>query len=422
MAAPRWAARGTPRGARRRRIRSAPGREHAVFEFGGWWPSANGAPWQWGWRAYPGTWLLPLALAAAYAAVLARLASGRVARGEPRAARRRLALFALGLLVLWLAIDWPLGALAGYLLVAHTAQYLLLTLVAAPLLLVGLPAWLAIAWTPRRGPRLWRAAVGRLIWPPVELAVFALVLAATHLPGVLDALRPHAAGAAAMALAWLAAAALFWWPVVGPAPARRRLPYLASIGYLVVPFVLPKVPGAFFIFSGTPPYRVYEQAPRVWALSATADHQLAGLLLWIVGSVMVVVALGVLLFQWAAEDRRLTEEQGIAVPADPRAVAVLFEVPGGWAALERLVAIVGRALSPEPLATELAFALPPPGGTAPLLTLELRIGLEGEPAAALAERIARDYSAFLSGLAVERRMAIADALAFRVVGYGSRVI
>ena len=70
----------------------------------------------------------------------------RHARAEGLDARDKRAIlwFVLGALALWLATDWPLGLLgSGYLLSIHTTLYLIYTMVAAPLMLIGIPPWMA---------------------------------------------------------------------------------------------------------------------------------------------------------------------------------------------------------------------------------------------------------------------------------------
>lgn len=391
----------------------------------GWWPAAGAGPWEWAWRAYPGVWLFVLALAGAYVATLRGLGPGRAPRGEPLATRRQLGFCALGLGVLWLALDWPLGALAaGYLLTFHALQYLLVSLVAPPLLLLALPPWLADA--PRTQPRgdsrgLTRRLALLAVRPPLGLIAFAAALLLTHLPPVLDAMRASPAGSLAIAIAWLGAGLLLWWPIVGPAPAHYRLPYFGGLVYLVVPFVLPKVPGLIFAFSTTPAYEVYEAAPRVWNLSPQVDQQFAGLVLWIAGSLMVIAALGVLFFRWYAEDQRMARPGTLAVPADPRALDLLFAVPGAWDALQQLVTIIDGTLPEQQAGAELAFAIRAPAGDSPQVVLELHVVAASGIEAALAEHIEGQYAAFLGRLDGGQRDAIVARLAFRVVGYGSRV-
>jgi hypothetical protein len=72
------------------------------------WCSATGAAWTWQWRAYPGVWLFIVLLA------LGMWTWNRAgARAAGRAPRSAHPLFVGGLLVLWLALDWPIGALGA---------------------------------------------------------------------------------------------------------------------------------------------------------------------------------------------------------------------------------------------------------------------------------------------------------------------
>jgi cytochrome c oxidase assembly factor CtaG len=48
-------------------------------------------------------------------------------------------------------------------------------------------------------------------------------------------------------------------------------------------------------------YSVYELAPRVTALSAHSDQQLAGLIMKVIGDLPLWLAFGVVFFRWAKE-------------------------------------------------------------------------------------------------------------------------
>ena len=91
------------------------------------------------WHVHPDVWLLFGSIIAAY------LIAGRRherATGEATEPRKR-RLFLLGMGVLWLGADWPIHDLAErYLYSMHMTQHLLFTLVAAPILIAGMPAWL----------------------------------------------------------------------------------------------------------------------------------------------------------------------------------------------------------------------------------------------------------------------------------------
>ena len=175
--------------------------------------------------------------------------------------------------------------------------------------------------------------------PLVGGSTFGIALAITHLPTVVDSLRPSPWGSFLITAIWLIAALALWSPLVGPLAGRHRLPYFAGLLYLGVPFVFPKIVGAFYIFRNDALYTVYKSAPRVWDdFSAVKDQQTAGLLLWVLGSFMVIIALSVLFFRWYQEDRRMSTPNDLNIPANPRAIHALFDVPGGWAALQQLVA------------------------------------------------------------------------------------
>ena len=391
-----------------------------------WWPSANGEPWSWGWEPFPAVWLFVLAIAAAYTAYLRVLRTRRGRRGDLEVTPAQIALFAVGLMLLWVALDWPLGLLAaGYLASANALQDLVVTLGAAPLLLLGLPRSRPGIEAPRGLPDRTLLQLRRALGSPVVGgATFGIALAVTHLPAVIDTLRPSPWGSFAITSAWLVAAVALWSPLVGPLAGRHRPTYFVGLLYLAVPFLFPKVLGAFFLFRDNALYDVYEGAPRVWeSVSAVDDQQTAGLLLWVIGSFMVIAALGVLFFRWYEEDRRMSEPDSLDVPADPRAVEALFDVPGGWAALERLIASVQGALPPRWSGAELTFAFRDLDGprNETQVILELRVALDGRAEAQVARAIEADYEAHLAALASPQRETIARRLAFRVVGYGSRV-
>lgn len=250
-----------------------------------WWCSAQGIPWDWGWRAYPGVWLFVIAIAAAYLT----LGRGRTARSGT-AAR-----FWTGLAILWVALDWPLGALgAGYLASAHMVQFVLIALAAPPLLLTGVPeaGYEAIAQRPGAA-----RALGLLTRPLVAILVFNLVIVVTHWPAVVDVLMATQPGSFALDLAWLSAGVIFWWPVIAPVPARP-IPYVAKVGYVLLATVSMTLPYIFLTFAELPFYATYELAPPVGGLSTREDQRVAGLIMRVGGGAILWIAAGILFFRW----------------------------------------------------------------------------------------------------------------------------
>ena len=259
-----------------------------------WWCSAQGLPWTWGWRPYPGVWLFVVVVAVWYLWANAKLAPN----DRPTPQKKRF--FFVGLVALWIAADWPVGALgAGYLLSVHQVQFVLFTMVAPPLLLLGTSSAL---W--RRALR--RPAVERVAKvvtrPLIALATFNVIVVATHFPEVVDGWMPTQFGSFALDLAWIVAGFALWWPVINPTPEMNGMSYPARFGYLLASIIIPAAPAAFLIFAKYPLYELYELAPPVGWISAGEDQLVGGLVMKLGGTVAVFTAATILFFRWHGAD------------------------------------------------------------------------------------------------------------------------
>lgn len=266
-----------------------------------WWCSARDVAWTWTWQAYPGVWLFIAGLVGWYAWGLRRLARAAPAGGARDIRPVQAASYGYGVLALWVASDWPVGALgSGYLLSLHTVQWILYALVAPPLLLLGVPAW---AWRGLGGRRRLGPVLGFFARPLPGLLVFYATMLGTHLPRVVDTLRPWQLGSFAIDMAWLAGGLALWWPVIAPRPELGRIRDLPAIGYLFAATIVPTIPAAFMTFSGAPLYGLYELAPRVAGISALADQRTAGLVMKAVGDPILWLAMSVIFFRWARTEQ-----------------------------------------------------------------------------------------------------------------------
>lgn len=282
-----------------------------------WWCSALERPWDWTPRPYLGVWLLCGAIGLGYWWAV-RSHSDRTGQAVDR---RKAIQFVAGIVGLWIASDWPVGALGGaYLSSVHMLQYMLYTLLAAPLLMLGTPEWMARAAL--RSLRLddaWRI----LTRPLVAVIVTNVLLLATHAPVSVDLLRATQLGSFVLDMLWLLSGLVLWGPIISPIRDARTSSPLVKIVYLFAAAALmPMIPGGFLAFASHPLYSTYELAPRV-GLTALADQQLAGVLMK-VGNVPVIWAvMGVIWFRWYESDRaasatRRSARTRAAVPARPR--------------------------------------------------------------------------------------------------------
>jgi putative membrane protein len=238
-------------------------------------------------------------------------------------ATRRTVAFVGGVAAIWLASDWPVGLLgSSYLASVHMAQYMLYTLAAAPLLILGVPEWMARRLLGRL--RLYRVA--RFAARPVVAAiVFNVILVATNAPVVVDSLRGSQVGSFALDMAWLCSGLILWLPICSSIPEISGRSYPVKMVYLFLAAgVLPMVPGGFLTFADHPLYETYELAPRVHGFRALADQQLAGAFMKVGNIPVVWTVIAVMFVHWFRQERAVEVEANQHRPTGSQS----FAAPG----------------------------------------------------------------------------------------------
>ncbi len=280
-----------------------------------------------GWHPHPDVWALVALLGGGYWLALRRWGPKHVSPGDPSATRGQITAFALGVVTIWIAADWPIHELSEErLLSVHMVQHLLFTLVASVLLLLGTPAWMArrlLGLAGGGGPTR-RLRVVRVLGRPLAgLAQFNLVLVLSHWPAVVEAtVRYHPLHFVAHAVL-LSSAVLMWLPVASPLPEVPRATPPMQMLYLFLQTVVPTVPASFLTFGATPLYHVYETFPRLWGISALDDQQTAGLIMKIVAGFYLWTIIAVIFFRWYAREERV-EQRARHVPPPPARPATAF--------------------------------------------------------------------------------------------------
>jgi putative membrane protein len=184
---------------------------------------------------------------------------------------------------------------------AHMMQHLLLIVIAVPAVLLAdpLPAvmW-ALPSAARRAVQgaLVAGAMPRRVWRaltrmPVAWTLHAAALWLWHVPAVYDAALESGALHDLEHLVFTASAALFWWPVIDPAPHAARSPALGwRIVYLVLGAFQSAALGMFLV-----------AAPRpLYAYGALDDQTLGGVLMWAVGGAVDMAAVLVCVYRFLA--------------------------------------------------------------------------------------------------------------------------
>ncbi|MEJ2559564.1 MAG: cytochrome c oxidase assembly protein, partial [Anaerolineae bacterium] len=126
--------------------------------------------------------------------------------------------FVAGVLVTFLALESPLEELGDtYLFSAHMAQHLLLILIAPPLMLLGIPRWLAqriLDW-----PLADR--IERIINRPLLAWLVGMgTIWVWHAPVLYNATLADENIHIVEHLSFLVASSIFWWPILSPLTER----------------------------------------------------------------------------------------------------------------------------------------------------------------------------------------------------------
>ncbi|HEX6746151.1 MAG TPA: cytochrome c oxidase assembly protein [Longimicrobium sp.] len=252
-------------------------------------------------------------------AVWRRAGRGRGIRPAQAAA------FAAGFLALAVAMVSPVDRVAESLFWVHMTQHLLLMAVAAPLLVLGAPQ-AGLAWglprpARRRVARWWhalprlRVAIAWLVRPWPAVALHSIALWAWHLPGAYDAAVARPWVHALEHASFLGTALLFWWAVLHPRGSLRRVPGLAILALFGITMQGGAL-GALLTFSTAPWYASHLATARAWGLAPLEDQQIAGLVMWVPGSLAYLAAAAWLFIAWMARSERrdmIAEARPLAV-------------------------------------------------------------------------------------------------------------
>lgn len=220
----------------------------------------------------------------------------------------QIASFFFGLFLIFVALQSPLDPIADHMLSFHQVQHFLLRMMAplfvllgAPLtpMLRGMPPWaLQGIVKPAVRNRRVRRAYDLLTNPVFTVGFFMGSLYLWQFPGAFNLALRNDAVHALMHLTMSSSGFLFWWVVIDPKPHRSRLHYGLRILYLGL-IVLPNtVLGAAITFSNSLIYSAYAEVRQPYDISLMTDQQLGGLMLWVPGDMMSVLAAGVVMIMW----------------------------------------------------------------------------------------------------------------------------
>jgi putative membrane protein len=271
--------------------------------------------------------LLPIA-AMAFAYYLVADGPLRASGGDDPADRGRGWMAYAAFAVLYLSFGGPLDVLAdASSFAAHMLQHTLGTMVAAPLLVAGVPVrlWRRVVRAPVLGPLM-----RQLVRPVPAILVFNALLGVSILPAVYDLVEQNDLVHLAEHALLVATAVLMWWPVLSRVPELPRLHPGLRMLYLFADGMPMIFTMTFPTLSSQPMYPYYAHAPELFGMSQVVEQQLGGALMITLMHIAYGIAFIVAFFDFknAADQSRI----------DPVLVAVR---PDGTAGARRLSGAAG---------------------------------------------------------------------------------
>jgi putative membrane protein len=166
-------------------------------------------------------------------------------------------------------------------LLIHMVRHVLLGAVAPPLAWLIAPHILSRFRLPPRA-RVVLTPIGRALTHPVTTWLAGtLTVIGWHVPAVFQLAQRSVPWHAVQDGSFLVTGLLFWWPVVQPWPAARRLLREMIPLYLFTATLPCDALSAFLVFSDRVVYHRHHVDPARAGLAALADQQVAGAFMWV---------------------------------------------------------------------------------------------------------------------------------------------
>jgi len=219
--------------------------------------------------------------------------------------KKRLAAYWSGLVILAISLMSPVDLLGSQLFFMHMIQHLLYIMFAVPLLLLADPFPFLLWGMPSRWRRTTgnlfnrRSTVRRLLTsvtqPSFVWMLYIIVLAGWHDPRLYSMAQRDSWVHDLQHITFFGAAMLFSWHVIGNGPKLHHSPLWGRIAMLIGAVPVNAAIGVVVATASEVLYPYYATIPRIWGFTALEDQALAGVIMWIPGSMMYLLGVIILL-------------------------------------------------------------------------------------------------------------------------------
>jgi len=238
----------------------------------------------------------------------------RVNRLQPRHpwSGWRTTAFMAGLFCTALAIFSFIGVYDGVLFWDHMIQHLLLIMVAAPLFAIASP--LRLAWRATTGrahewvTRGLRSRVAQFFeHPVVAFILYAVIIPLTHLTAWYNYTLTHEEVHNLEHLIYLVVGYLFWRQVFGIEPAAHRLHPGFKMLYLFLAVPVDTFTGLSLDSATRELFPAYSAMHRTWGPTLVQDIHIGGVIMWVGGDSLMLLAMIPVAIQWMKLEERRAE-------------------------------------------------------------------------------------------------------------------
>ncbi len=233
-------------------------------------------------------------------------------RGWRSASDWRMLALVAGVAVVWVSLTGAIEAWSKYLLWVHMSQHVLLTFVAAPLIVASapiLPLWRGIPWSWQRFlqpfvvSRRVRGAMRVVLHPVTALVAYTLSTWLWHAPALYAFAAQDPGWHAVEHASFVLGSVLLWMQVVEPTPWRSPWSPLARVGVVLLADLQNTAFCGLLAFVGRPIYPLYEVGATVAGESPLEDQRLAAGIMWVASQMVMLPAAVILLRRAFAGER-----------------------------------------------------------------------------------------------------------------------
>ncbi|PIE81897.1 MAG: hypothetical protein CSA11_01935 [Chloroflexi bacterium] len=237
----------------------------------------------------------------------------------PLTAVWRLIFYLLGIFVVGIALMSPIDVLGGQLFFMHMVQHVLLIMIAPAFILSANPMACTLWGMPTRvrkpvGKGLsfilhseskYRGWIRTATSPGIVWLAWVIVVIGWHDPQMYNWALVNETAHDFEHITFFAVSMLYWWHITGAGPRiHKQFKLIGRIAFTILAIPPNMLTGIVIAFSRNVIYTYYLGVPRIWNVDAMTDQIWSGVIMWVPGSMMYIIAALVLIAQLLSEEER----------------------------------------------------------------------------------------------------------------------